>query len=331
MLEIQTIEKDYLLEQGKELIEEIFKEPEEPEISQEEVMGDNEMPEETDLDEHEGIDSLSLYLEEIGSTPLLTPIEEKKLAEKVQEGDKEAKREMIEANLRLVVFIAKKYLDTSRNLSLFLDLIQEGNTGLLKAVERFDPGKGLRFSTYAVWWIKQYINRALNDSRFIHVPVNLNEDSKKYAKTKRQLYQKLNREPSPEETGKEIKEMGISSEKLKRILEIPEVVSLDEPLHSGNGQEKSETLQRFTINKKSINPEKQAEEDNSAEIIDKLLPELTPKEEKVIRMRFGIGEKCTYLLEEIGKEIGLTRERIRQIEKKALRKLRFKKEVKALK
>ena len=313
-------ERAYLLKQREELFEEISKEPEEPEISQE--MEAKEMPKETGLDGCKRINPFSLYLKEIRSTPLLTPVEEKKLAEKVQKGDEKAKKEMVKANLRLVVSIAKKYIGQGLE---FEDLIQEGNLGLFRAVEKFDPGRGWRFSTYAIWWIRRHIRRAMDeDSRTIRVPAYFNEVIKTYTKTKRQLYQKLEREPQPEEIGKK---MGVSNKKLKRILEIHKVVSLDKPLYSGDGWKEPKTLQEFTADKKAINPEKETNKKLLREEIEKILGTLTPREEKILRRRFGKEET----LKEIAQDFGLTRERIRQIEEKTLKKLRHSKRSRKLK
>ncbi len=302
-------EKVYLL-QIEELFEEISKGMEE----------DKEMPEKTDSDGYKGTNSFSLYLKEIGSIPLLTPIEEKRLAEKVQRGDEEAKKKMIKANLRLVVSIAKKYIGNGLE---FWDLVQEGNIGLFRAVEKFDPGKDWRFSTYAVWWIRQHIGRALDDnSRTIRVPVYQTVAVREYGKTKRQLYQKFGGKPPSEEIAKK---MGISNKELKKILEIPKVISLDEPLRSGD-RWKPKTLQDFTADKKAINPEKETDKKLLKEEIGKILKTLTPREEKILRMRSN-GKT----LEEIAQEFGLTRERIRQIEVKALKKLQHPKRSQKLK
>lgn len=273
-------------------------------------------------------DSVRMYLREIGRIPLLTTEEEIRLAKKIEAGDENAKRKLAEANLRLVVSIAKKYI--GRGLSL-LDLIQEGNTGLLRAVEKFDYHKGYKFSTYATWWIRQAITRAIADqARTIRIPVHMVETINKLIRVQRQLVQDLGREPLPEEIASE---MGIPVEKVEHIIKISqETVSLEAPV----GEEEDSKLGDFIEDKVSLSPEENAIYQLMKGHVTESLGFLSPREQKILRMRFGLDEISgkigrTHTLEEVGKEFGVTRERIRQIEAKALQKLKKNEQAEKLK
>ncbi len=259
-------------------------------------------------------DSVRMYLREIGRIPLLVTEDEIRLAKRIEAGDETAKRKLAEANLRLVVSIAKKYI--GRGLSL-LDLIQEGNTGLLRAVEKFDYRKGYKFSTYATWWIRQAITRAIADqARTIRIPVHMVETINKMIRTQRQLVQDLGREPLPEEIAAE---MDIPIEKVEHILKISqETVSLETPV----GEEEDSRLGDFIEDKESLSPEENAIYQLMKDHVGDSLIILFPREQKILKMRFGLEDGRTHTLEEVGKEFGVTRERIRQIEAKALQKLR---------
>ena len=263
------------------------------------------------------LDSVQIYLKEIGKVPLLNSAEEVELAKRIEKGDKAARERLTSANLRLVVSIAKKYVGRSPNLTL-LDLIQEGNLGLFKAVEKFDYHKGYKFSTYATWWIRQAITRALADqSRTIRIPVHMVETISKYTQTKRRLLQDLGREHLPEEIAAE---MGVEVEKVRQIMKISqETVSLESPI--GEGDEDS-TLGEFIEDEKSILPSQIAARKLLRDQLRGILGELSPREQKILTMRFGLEDGITHTLEEVGKEFGVTRERIRQIEAKALEKIR---------
>lgn len=260
-------------------------------------------------------DSIQMYLREIGKISLLTPQEEIDLAKRKDKGDKEAFRKLVEANLRLVVSIAKKY--TGRNLTL-LDLIQEGNLGLFRAVEKFDYKKGYKFSTYATWWIRQAITRALADqSRTIRIPVHMVETINKLTQVERQLVQDLGREPLPEEISAE---MGLEIDKVRNIIKISQdTVSLDTSV--GEDDEES-TLSDFIEDVKTITPDKSASLRLLKDHISEVVKYLTPREQKILEMRFGLTDGVSHTLEEVGQEFGVTRERIRQIEAKALEKIR---------
>ncbi|MFA6492859.1 MAG: RNA polymerase sigma factor RpoD [Patescibacteria group bacterium] len=259
-------------------------------------------------------DSVRMYLREIGRIPLLKPDEEVRLAKRIEAGDETAKKKLAEANLRLVVSIAKKYI--GRGLSL-LDLIQEGNTGLLRAVVKFDYHKGYKFSTYATWWIRQAITRAIADqARTIRIPVHMVETINKLIRTQRQLVQDLGREPLPEEIAAE---MEIPVEKVEHIIKISqETVSLETPV----GEEDDSRLGDFIEDKESLSPEENAIYQLMKGHVGESLIFLSPREQKILKMRFGLEDGRTHTLEEVGKEFGVTRERIRQIEAKSLQKLK---------
>ncbi len=272
---------------------------------------------EIDLSVPEGIsidDPVRMYLKEIGRVPLLTADEEVALAKRMQEGDEIAQKRLAEANLRLVVSIAKRYVGRGM---LFLDLIQEGNLGLIKAVEKFDYTKGYKFSTYATWWIRQAITRAIADqARTIRIPVHMVETINKLIRVSRQLLQQLGREPSPEEIAKE---MEISVERVREIMKIAqEPVSLETPI----GEEEDSHLGDFIEDQDAPAPADAASFMLLKEQLEEVLDTLTPREEKVLRLRFGLDDGRARTLEEVGQNFGVTRERIRQIEAKALRKLR---------
>jgi RNA polymerase primary sigma factor len=268
-------------------------------------------------------DSVRLYLREIGKIPLLTAEEELALAKKVVAGNKRAKDKMAEANMRLVVSIAKRYV--GRGLDL-LDLIQEGNTGLLRAVEKFDPDKGFKFSTYATWWIRQAITRAIADqARTIRIPVHMVETINKLLRTQRRLTQELNREPTNEEIAKE---MDIDEEKVEHIMKIKQDIhSLDQSVRD---DEEDSVLGDFVEDEETITPEESAAGQLLKEQVKDLLGGLSDREQKIIRLRFGLEDGKSHTLEEVGQEFSVTRERIRQIEAKALAKLRKHKEAKRL-
>ena len=274
-------------------------------------------PEEIDISVPEGIsidDPVRMYLKEIGKVPLLTAEEEIDLALRMEEGDEEAKKRLCEANLRLVVSIAKRYVGRGM---LFLDLIQEGNLGLIKAVEKFDYRKGFKFSTYATWWIRQAITRAIADqARTIRIPVHMVETINKLIRVSRQLLQEYGREPLPEEIAKE---MGIPEDKVREIIKIAqEPVSLETPI----GEEEDSHLGDFIPDDDAPAPAEAAAFTLLKEQLMSVLSTLTPREEMVLKLRFGLEDGRARTLEEVGKEFKVTRERIRQIEAKALRKLR---------
>jgi RNA polymerase primary sigma factor len=281
---------------------------------------------EVDLSVPEGVgidDPVRMYLKEIGRVPLLTSEEEVALALRMEAGDEEAKRTLAEANLRLVVSIAKRYVGRGM---LFLDLIQEGNLGLIKAVEKFDYRKGFKFSTYATWWIRQAITRAIADqARTIRIPVHMVETINKLIRVQRQLLQELGREPSPEEIAKE---MNISEEKVREIQKIAqEPVSLETPI----GEEEDSHLGDFIEDHDARAPAEEASFTLLREQLDEVLKTLTDREQRVLRLRFGLDDGRARTLEEVGQKFGVTRERIRQIEAKTLRKLRHPSRSKKLK
>ena len=297
---------------GVEVVNELDPQPEaEPAAPEpaEKVEDDLSVPEGISID-----DPVRMYLKEIGKVPLLTAEEEIEIAKRLETGDEEAKKKLSEANLRLVVSIAKRYVGRGM---LFLDLIQEGNLGLIKAVEKFDYRKGFKFSTYATWWIRQAITRAIADqARTIRIPVHMVETINKLIRVSRQLLQQYGREPTPEEIAKE---MGISESKVREIIKIAqEPVSLETPI----GEEEDSHLGDFIPDDDAPAPAEAASFALMKEQLLDVLDTLTPREEKVLRLRFGLDDGRQRTLEEVGKEFNVTRERIRQIEAKALRKLR---------
>ncbi len=259
-------------------------------------------------------DPVRMYLKEIGRVPLLSAEEEKELAERMAEGDEDAKSKLVEANLRLVVSIAKRYVGKGM---FFLDLIQEGNIGLMKAVDKFDYEKGFKFSTYATWWIRQAITRAIADqARTIRIPVHMVETIHKVSRYSRQMLQELGREATAEEIGEK---MGMSADKVREIMKIAQdPVSLETPI----GEEEDSHLGDFIPDDDAPQPSEIASATILREVIERELHTLTPREEHVIKLRFGLYDGRSRTLEEVGKEFDITRERIRQIEAKALRKLR---------
>jgi RNA polymerase primary sigma factor len=268
--------------------------------------------------ESAGYDSIQIYLREIGQYPLLTAAEERNLAQRIEAGDNEARMLLMRANLRLVVSIAKKYVGRSPDLTL-LDLIQEGNLGLHKAVDKFDWKKGYKFSTYATWWIRQAITRALADqSRTIRIPVHMVETIAKYKQVSRRLAQALGRDPQPEEIAVE---MGVEVDKIYQIEKInQDTLSLENPI--GSDDDDRSTLGDFIADDKIPSPVQESSERILTEQVRDILDDLSPKERKILEMRHGLLDGVYHTLEEVGKEFGVTRERIRQIEAKALEKIR---------
>lgn len=270
-------------------------------------------------------DSVRLYLREIGKIPLLNAEEEMELAHRVIQGDKRAKDKMAEANMRLVVSIAKRY--SGRGLD-FLDLIQEGNTGLLRAVEKFDPDKGFKFSTYATWWIRQAITRAIADqARTIRIPVHMVETINKLLRTQRRMTQELNREPTIEELSKEL---DMEPEKIEYVMKIKQDISSLDAGVGRDGDEEDSVLGDFIEDEDTVSPEESATNQLLKEQVNDVLSSLSDREQKIIRMRFGLDNGKSHTLEEVGQEFAVTRERIRQIEAKALAKLRKHKDAKKL-
>ncbi len=269
-------------------------------------------------------DPVKMYLKEIGQIPLLDPKEEPIIAKRIQNGDEEAKQQLISSNLRLVVSIAKKYVGRGM---LFLDLIQEGNCGLIKAVEKFDYTKGFKFSTYATWWIRQSITRAIADqARTIRIPVHMVETINKLTRIQRQLVQDLGRDPLPEEIAEKME--NITADKVREIQKIAlDPVSLETPI----GEEDDSHLGDFIEDKETLSPDDYTNNQLLKDEINNVLQGLTEREEKVLRLRFGLMDGRTRTLEEVGKEFNVTRERIRQIEAKALRKLKHPNRSKRLK
>lgn len=262
-------------------------------------------------------DSVQMYLREIGKTPLLTPEEEVALAKRKERNDRDAEKKLIEANLRLVVSIAKRFV--GKQLSL-LDLIQEGNIGLFRAVKKFEHRKGYKFSTYATWWIRQAITRALADqSRTIRIPVHMVETINRFKTIERQLIQDLGREPLPEEIAAE---MGEPLDKINYIIKISqETVSLETSI-GDDGDDGDSTLEDFIEDVKNVSPDRAASQQLLREYVQQAIADLSPREQKILDMRFGLTDGITHTLEEVGKEFGVTRERIRQIEAKALDRIR---------
>ena len=308
-LNIETVGEDLPPIDDDELLPALDELEEIDEVTEEEIAEADSM-----ADSYSTDDPVRMYLKEIGKVSLLTQEEEIELATRMSQGDEEAKRRMAEANLRLVVSIAKRYVGRGM---LFLDLIQEGNLGLIKAVEKFDYTKGYKFSTYATWWIRQAITRAIADqARTIRIPVHMVETINKVIRVSRQLLQELGHDPSAEEIAAE---MNIPVEKVRDILKIAqEPVSLETPI----GEEEDSHLGDFIPDEDASEPSEAASFSLLKEQLMSVLATLTPREEKVLRLRFGIEDGRTRTLEEVGKEFNVTRERIRQIEAKALRKLR---------
>ena len=270
-------------------------------------------------------DSVRLHLREIGKIPLLSAEEELALAKRVVEGDKRAKDKMAEANMRLVVSIAKRY--SGRGLD-FLDLIQEGHTGLLRAVEKFDPDKGFKFSTYATWWIRQAITRAIADqARTIRIPVHMVETINKLLRTQRRMTQELNREPTIEELAKELE---MEPEKVEYVIKIKQDISSLDAGVGRDGEDEDSVLGDFIEDEDSATPEESAANQLLKEQVQSVLGTLSEREQKIIKMRFGLENGKSHTLEEVGQEFAVTRERIRQIEAKALAKLRKHKDAKKL-
>ncbi len=261
-------------------------------------------------------DAVQMYLKEIGKTPLLTKDEERELAKRAEKGDEEARQRLMKANLRLVVSIAKRYVNRTPHLSI-LDLIQEGNIGLSRAVEKFDYRRGFKFSTYATWWIRQAITRALADqSRTVRIPVHMVETISKYTQVRRQLIQELGRDPLAEEIAAE---MGIDVEKVRHIQKISqEVLSIETPI----GDEEDSTLSDFIPDERNATPSQLTARAMLRDLIKEIMIDLTEREQQILKMRFGLDDGISHTLEEVGKAFGVTRERIRQIEAKALEKIR---------
>lgn len=294
------------------------------ELVDEEELGEEELNNNQYFDDISD-DSVRLYLREIGKIPLLNSEEELALAQKVVAGDKKAKDKMAEANMRLVVSIAKRY--SGRGLD-FLDLIQEGNTGLLRAVEKFDPDKGFKFSTYATWWIRQAITRAIADqARTIRIPVHMVETINKLLRTQRRMTQELNREPTIEELAKELE---MEPEKVEYVIKIKQdITSLDAGV-GRDGEDEDSVLADFIEDEDTVTPEESATNQLLKEQVQSVLSTLSDREQKIIKMRFGLENGKSHTLEEVGQEFAVTRERIRQIEAKALAKLRKHKDAKKL-
>ncbi len=261
-------------------------------------------------------DAVQMYLKEIGKTPLLTKDEERELAKRAEKGDEEARQKLMKANLRLVVSIAKRYVNRTPHLSI-LDLIQEGNIGLSRAVEKFDYRRGFKFSTYATWWIRQAITRALADqSRTVRIPVHMVETISKYTQVRRQLIQELGRDPLAEEVAAE---MGIDVDKVRHIQKISqEVLSIETPI----GDEEDSTLSDFIPDERNATPSQLTARAMLRDLIREIMVDLTDREQQILKMRFGLDDGVSHTLEEVGKAFGVTRERIRQIEAKALEKVR---------
>ncbi|MBQ3280438.1 RNA polymerase sigma factor RpoD [Candidatus Saccharibacteria bacterium] len=302
-----------------------FEEPGDGDIENEEELTDEDLAITAENVDAFADDSVRLYLREIGKIPLLTPEEEAELAQKIVKGDKKAKDKMVESNMRLVVSIAKRY--GGRGLD-FLDLIQEGNTGLLRAVEKFDPSKGFKFSTYATWWVRQAITRAIADqARTIRIPVHMVETINKVLRTTRKLTTDLNREPTIEEIANELH---MEPEKVDYVMRIKQdIASLDASV-GRDGDDEDSVLGDFVEDEERISPEDSAANQILKEQLSEIISTLTDREQKIIRLRFGIGGGRPHTLEEVGAEFDVTRERIRQIEAKALSKLRKNKDTKKL-
>ena len=318
-----SIDKDDILN-AKDLTLDI-EEPESDDLANEEILSDEELAITAENVDAFADDSVRLYLREIGKIPLLTTEEEADLAQRIVKGDKKAKDKMVESNMRLVVSIAKRY--GGRGLD-FLDLIQEGNTGLLRAVEKFDPSKGFKFSTYATWWVRQAITRAIADqARTIRIPVHMVETINKVLRTSRKLTSELNREPTNEEIAKEL---DMEPEKIDYVMRIKQdIASLDASV-GRDGDDEDSVLGDFVEDEERDSPEDSAANQILKEQLSEIIATLTEREQKIIRLRFGIGGGRPHTLEEVGAEFDVTRERIRQIEAKALSKLRKNKDTKKL-
>ena len=315
-------------EKNIDVLEQTFGDPQEPgdaDLESEEELSDEDLAITADNVDQFADDTVRLYLREIGKLPLLKPEEEHELAMKILKGDKKAKNKMVESNMRLVVSIAKRY--SGRGLDL-LDLIQEGNTGLLRAVEKFDPDKGFKFSTYATWWIRQAITRAIADqARTIRIPVHMVETINKVLRATRKLTNELNREPTTDEIAKEI---GMEPEKVDYVMKIKQdIASLDATVGK-DGDDEDSVLGDFVEDEDRESPEDAAANQLLKEQIAQILTTLSEREQKIIKLRFGIGGGRPHTLEEVGAEFSVTRERIRQIEAKALSKLRKNKDTKKL-
>lgn len=319
--------KKPLIGEDEELASELetVDEPDAAELDDEELEADEDTLNSNQYFDDVSDDSVRLYLREIGKIPLLNAEEELALAKEVVAGDKRAKDKMAEANMRLVVSIAKRY--SGRGLD-FLDLIQEGNTGLLRAVEKFDPDKGFKFSTYATWWIRQAITRAIADqARTIRIPVHMVETINKLLRTQRRITQELNREPTIEELAHEL---DMEPEKVEYVIKIKQdIQSLDAGV-GRDGEEEDSTLGEFIEDEESATPEESAASQLLKEQVQKVLSSLSDREQKIVKMRFGLDGGKSHTLEEVGQEFAVTRERIRQIEAKALAKLRKHKDAKKL-
>ena len=300
-------------------------EPDALDLADEEELSDEDLEITVDNVDAFADDSVRLYLREIGKIPLLSPEEEADLAQKIVSGNRRAKEKMVEANMRLVVSIAKRY--SGRGLD-FLDLIQEGNTGLLRAVEKFDPEKGFKFSTYATWWIRQAITRAIADqARTIRIPVHMVETINKVLRTTRKLTTELNREPTTEEIAKAL---DMEVDKVEYVMRIKQdIASLDASV-GRDGDDEDSVLGDFVEDEERISPEDSAATQILKEQLASIISTLSDREQKIIKMRFGIGGERPHTLEEVGAEFSVTRERIRQIEAKALSKLRKHKDTKKL-
>ena len=271
------------------------------------------------------IDPVQMYLKEVGSYPLISPAKEKELAKRIEKGEQEAKKELARANLRLVVSIAKRYIGRSPNMTL-LDLIQEGNLGLFRAVEKFDWRRGYKFSTYATWWIRQAITRALADqARTIRIPVHMIETISKYSQARRRLLKDLGRKPLPEEIAAE---MGLEVDKVRHIMDISQkTISLETPV----GEEEDSVLLKFIKDETTTSPSLDAARTLLKGRLKEILVDLTPREQKILSMRFGLKDGVTHTLEQVGEVFRVTRERIRQIEAKSLEKIREHQKLKKLK
>ena len=334
-LKHKSNKKDKSLKQQEE-INELIKEASDglsefDEPNMDDLAEDEELIDDLDFFSNSGMmdeianDSVKLYLHEIGKIPLLSLEEENKLARQILEGSQKAKDKMAEANMRLVVSIAKRY--SGRGLD-FLDLIQEGNTGLLRAVDKFDPEKGFKFSTYATWWIRQAITRAIADqARTIRIPVHMVETINKLLRTQRRLTQKLNREPTIQELAKE---MDMEVDKIEHIMKIKQDISSLDASIGRDGDDDDSVLGDFVSDDDDDSPEETASSQLLKEQISEVLSSLSERERKIIQMRFGLGNGKSRTLEEVGQEFDVTRERIRQIEAKALAKLRKHKDSKKL-